>query len=745
MAAESMVSKRPVFRITLALFFLASTVSTNTYFSVLFHKTFIFKEMNKQEDIKNEKFFTCTPQPGPLTPCTDLLAPNFARVLLWVVLVLTLFFNGFIILLSNRRNFVSCEEYPMPKSIYHERITIRKQPKLYRKYPKLFRRLANVDNFDIILCHLCLADLIVTIYLIIIVIYDAKSGGHFVIDAAWWQQSAYCRSAGFCLVLGLQLAFYTVFIATLERYLATMFPLNPEKHFKRPVLFLAFCTSWVLSIASAVVTLYSNNDVTSVQVSAPLSSFNGAMCLPWLTDFSYIVILVGIHISAGCVMVVLCALLYCTRQKKSWLSAQKNTRLQISLIASGNILCILPLALLGLLASAIISYPSESQWGQLLGKDELTEATELNVNLMLVIAMLLICLRLIIDPILYVSFNKQFRCDFMQMIKTVFCFDKGKPEAQGYKNANSKEESTSIENTGPYLEDRNYLANLHSNSEMLRSFSFRIAPASNECCEQLIYRQNSKISERNFVSHDEEDEELTSEQQQFLFYSSDESDIYEGDVEDEASDDYQNVDVHVDPLEDLFDSLIQSNDPNPGENQFQKHADGKTVVKISDDIAKPETSNLNIISRSKPKWNAIKDRKREAKQLVWQKEDRSISVANGQMISHSGESSTSKDSGIQSEPDFGAIAPCSSTTSSLSRSSKQNRKLANILPLRLNHLEIAPRNKQTAGEPDSPLKDADVCFPILQPANQSGNRPTYFILSQTVPRQKTLIKYETTL
>uniref|UniRef100_H2XMD8 G-protein coupled receptors family 1 profile domain-containing protein n=1 Tax=Ciona intestinalis TaxID=7719 RepID=H2XMD8_CIOIN len=287
---------------------------------------------------------SCHPEPSALTPCDNLLPSVVVRVVLWLVLVFSSALNMTVVLSS------------------------------------IIRKCSVSDTFELALCHLAFADFVAGVYIAILVAYDVTTRGNFAEHGAWWQQSLMCRTAGFFLVMGLQLSFFTVLIATVERYLATMFPLKPEKHISKAVLGLTLSAAWVISIATAIVTL--------VRV---LPLYNGATCLPWSTHFKYVAVLVGGHVIACLGIVILCVLMYCARRKQSWLSAQKHTRRQISLTVACNVTLILPLALIGLLASA--------------------EPAKLNVDLLLTMVMLLISLRFAINPLLYISFSESFRRD----------------------------------------------------------------------------------------------------------------------------------------------------------------------------------------------------------------------------------------------------------------------------------------------------------------------------------------------
>ena len=541
------------------------------------------------------------------------------------------------------------------------------------------RKLINLDTFDIAFCHMSIADLIAAIYILIIVVYDAESRGNFVENAAWWQESGYCRTAGFFLVIGIQLSFYTIFVATLERYVTTMFPLNPEKHFRKPVLVLALCVSWVISICTGVTTLYSKDIYEKSYISNPLPLYNGALCLPWSTDFPYVAILVSAHIVICSAMVILCALMYCAKQKQSWLSAQKYTRRQIAFTVACNVACILPIALIGLLTSAIISFPSAAEpWLN----SETKETEELNVSLLLVISMLLISLRLVLNPILYIAFNKDFRSDFIQFMKIITCLNTNTKKSR-QNNLHSTEDEMYSDGVGDKIAYYFQTNNGHSNSQnklaLIQPVSLYVTSNSTNIIQQFLHQNKAETNkDANYETEDNKSLKSFSASlgQHLLSYSSDSETSYENDAEDEAEfsseDIYQRMEVFYDFQGDPF--LISNTDNCKErsrlvlgccEEQADANGDHKNNATNSSSC-----DPIASISKEAIHSNGVQDAKGKFT-TGWSKPIKNHAVTD-HMMSHSSESSTSKDSGIQSEPDFGLVAPSSSSLSTASRSERNN-------------------------------------------------------------------------
>ena len=652
-----------------------------------------------------------------------------------------------IVLLSVRRNFFLPFTYANTKRLTQERTyedDVTKQTALARNNDMMLQlnktKLGNVDAFDIALCHLALSDVIATVYLAIILIYDLESRGHFYTVGAWWQQSVYCRSAGFFLVLGLQLCFYTLFIATIERYLTTMFPLNPERHLRKAVLALAMSSAWVISISTGVVTLYSVHVSPNSYANSPFPSTNGAMCLPWSTKFSFVAVLVGVHLFVCSVMIVLCALMYCRRRKRSWLSSQKHTRLQMTITVSGNLLCLAPLALIGLLASAVSTYPSAlDSWMMESGSNK-TDPAMFDVGLLLNISIGLIVILFFINPILYVTFSKEFRSDITCIIKALYKSRKLCGNLRYRQSGGGKDVETVSEEIVYYCQPIDSLSKLPSTISLLNTSPVYLYSG------QRITDQFKATSMKNL----RENVEYTSDDEQSLlstfFYpdNPDRNSIYEGDDEDDSyqKNNVQQLKVFKEFKEDPFVIAKTSEshvyNPKPYCSNYENHRPIKPKLKTNT----PNTSRCIETSKVIPKTLNVlnsNDQKRSLPEIrKKQTSETNLSPAR-QMNSHSSESSTSKDSGIQSEPDFGAIAQ----SLNVSRSEKVTETRNRTSFMFFNPPKARRRGNLTDSSVKQGCETSSSRHLVKKPIEQCTS--TLFVPTQAIGQEKRIKNFETTL
>lgn len=291
------------------------------------------------------------------------------------------------------------------------------------------------DTFDITLCHLAFADVIVTIYTAVILSYDHSTLGEFAEHGAWWQQSAVCHSAGFLLTFGTQLGFCTIVIMAVERYLVAMHPLQPEKHLKKGlVLTLTLSSAWILSLVTATVTLFGGGGLESGEtIREMLPAQNGAACLPWTTDFTYVAVLVSVHILFCVIVTLLSLLILCSSPKQTWLIPKKNTRRQVALAITFNVAFIVPLAIISLYVSGVMTFsklePGENGEYYSVGSMVTTIQSDdsgiavLDMGRVLAFVMFIIPFRPFLNPILYIIFNKSLRRDLKYLGRKIFVGD----------------------------------------------------------------------------------------------------------------------------------------------------------------------------------------------------------------------------------------------------------------------------------------------------------------------------------
>ncbi|XP_025085565.1 G-protein coupled receptor GRL101-like [Pomacea canaliculata] len=130
--------------------------------------------------------------------------------------------------------------------------------------------------FNMLLIHLCVADLMMGVYLTIISVADQAFLGHYLWMDVAWRNGAACRLAGFLAVLSRQASAFIVCLITLDRLLAIVFPVSSAR-FRRSAGWMVCTMSWVagLCVASLSVLQAPSSDTMYSQ---------SGLCIPLPTD-----------------------------------------------------------------------------------------------------------------------------------------------------------------------------------------------------------------------------------------------------------------------------------------------------------------------------------------------------------------------------------------------------------------------------------------------------------------------------
>lgn len=347
----------------------------------------------------------CGPDPGPLHPCDDLLPSNSLRGFGWIALIVTFILNMLLLVFFLAKWLISRNPQSNTDGKgYFKEVLVNNE------------ELGRSHSMNFITCNLSIADLAMCGYLAILLTYDSTTRGHFAENGAWWQQSSPCHLASFLLVFGIQLAFSSLVIMTLERYLATMYPMDKNKHLHRTSLFLIMASSWVFSAVTATVTLFGGDAYNGKGI---LPSLSSATCLPWTTEFKYIIILISIYILGTMLTSALCLKMLCARNKQPWMSYLKNTKWQTAFTFSLNTSIILPLSVIALYISIVTTFPfTGSYFGKIaeMKRDIINGNSYVDMQSILIFVLTVIPLRCILNIFLYIAFNKQFRSFLLRFI-----------------------------------------------------------------------------------------------------------------------------------------------------------------------------------------------------------------------------------------------------------------------------------------------------------------------------------------
>lgn len=277
------------------------------------------------------------------------------------------------------------------------------------------------STFDAIFCHLLFADAITCLYFVVILAYGYQTNGNFATEGAKWERSFLCTTIGFVLVAGIQLSLFTLTLVAFERYLVLKHPNNPQKHLSRNVIALVIGASWTNAIATAIVTMYSDglSQVRSANIELLLPSTNGATCLPWALKFPFSIALTVAFLVTSAMAAVICFRLLCFNNESDKENEHRETRKQLVLMIVLNLLLLAPLAAYALLASAIITYPSfANKWIEYDNDGDLKSM--LNVSFLLNSSLLLIALKLVVNLLIYIIFNRTLRSDCYFVLNTIY-------------------------------------------------------------------------------------------------------------------------------------------------------------------------------------------------------------------------------------------------------------------------------------------------------------------------------------
>jgi hypothetical protein len=94
-------------------------------------------------------------------------------------------------------------------------------------------------SFPVLVTHLCLADLGMGVYLVIVGVADLRLRGHYLWQQGSWVDSAWCQVAGFLALVSCEVSSFIICLITLDRFIVLRFPLNNSRH-------VTWRMSWVL-------------------------------------------------------------------------------------------------------------------------------------------------------------------------------------------------------------------------------------------------------------------------------------------------------------------------------------------------------------------------------------------------------------------------------------------------------------------------------------------------------------------
>ena len=111
------------------------------------------------------------------------------------------------------------------------------------------------SSFRVLVANLCVADLLMGIYMIVIGAADARYSGQFLWEKDAWTDSRQCKAAGFLALLSSEVSAFIICLITVDRFLVLRFPFEPQIHLTSRSASLACGAAWTLGALLALVPL----------------------------------------------------------------------------------------------------------------------------------------------------------------------------------------------------------------------------------------------------------------------------------------------------------------------------------------------------------------------------------------------------------------------------------------------------------------------------------------------------------
>jgi hypothetical protein len=164
---------------------------------------------------------SCVAPQDEISSCEDLLRSNLYREFLWVIVVMSVLGNAGSISFK-----LAFQRRQMLKSGYNVFVT-----------------------------SLCLSDLFMGIYLVVISAADELYRGKYAWNEKQWKPSAMCQLAGFLSFLSNEVSSFMICLITLDRFIVLRFPFSTVR-FKGRSAVSASALAWTVGLLLAVVPLF---------------------------------------------------------------------------------------------------------------------------------------------------------------------------------------------------------------------------------------------------------------------------------------------------------------------------------------------------------------------------------------------------------------------------------------------------------------------------------------------------------
>ncbi|XP_067672287.1 G-protein coupled receptor GRL101-like [Haliotis asinina] len=196
----------------------------------------------------------CYAETDKISSCSDLIGNDLLRIFLWILAVMAVIGNLSALLFR----------------LTYNRSVLRK-------------------GYGIFITNLCVADLIMGVYLVIIGSVNVYYKGTYMWHAFYWKHSYLCQFSGFLSTMSSEASCLFIFLVTVDRFFATKFPFG-QVRFTRKWAIVVSVSTWLIAIVlSATPLLFDDwNFYTDNSVCLALP-FSDDMTPEWMYAFSIFV------------------------------------------------------------------------------------------------------------------------------------------------------------------------------------------------------------------------------------------------------------------------------------------------------------------------------------------------------------------------------------------------------------------------------------------------------------------------
>ncbi|ELT95276.1 hypothetical protein CAPTEDRAFT_139301, partial [Capitella teleta] len=261
------------------------------------------------------KQVACTPRPDCFNPCEDVMGYMWLRVVVWFVVITALMGNLIVLI-----------------------VTIGSW------------RASTFTVAKFLMCNLAFADLLISVYLLMLASFDLHTMGVYFTRAIPWQYGGWCQTAGFLAIFATCLSTFTLTVITMERWYAISYAIHLTKRLRLRLACKILLLGWVFALIMAFLPILGVSSYSKTSICLPMEA-SSAM------DKAYVLMLLVINALAFCLICFCYVDMF--RQVRGD-SSETNTAShndltiakKMSILVFTDFLCLFPIAFFGLTAAA---------------------------------------------------------------------------------------------------------------------------------------------------------------------------------------------------------------------------------------------------------------------------------------------------------------------------------------------------------------------------------------------------------